>query len=74
MLGRDNEFSEAIRKIGNTIIPVFNRAILLLEQGVEKRRVEGSSLDSVKDKIKVDISHKRRSLLLYLGVGIGSLL
>ena len=27
MLGRDNEFSEAIRKIGNTIIPVFNRAI-----------------------------------------------
>lgn len=27
MLGRDNEFSEAVRKVGNKIIPVFNRAI-----------------------------------------------
>lgn len=27
MLGRDNEFNEAIRKIGNTIVPVFNRSI-----------------------------------------------
>lgn len=27
VLGKDNEFSEAIRKIGNTLVPVFNRAI-----------------------------------------------
>lgn len=27
VMGKDNEFTQAIRKIGNTIVPVFNRAI-----------------------------------------------
>lgn len=44
-LGRDSEFTQAIRKIGNSIVPVFNRAIPQ-KKGKKKQGQSGGGLFS----------------------------